>query len=84
MFKINDKCFLLIRNMYENVKSCIMLNDVRSDFFECKISVRQGENLFPFLFCVFLNDLEKILVQVMKLMVLNVVVKLMQTRLLCT
>ena len=48
-------------DMYENVKSCIMLNGVRSDFFECKIGVRQGENLSPFLFCVFLNDLENFL-----------------------
>ena len=61
MFKINGKCFQLIRNMYENVKSCIMLNGVKSDFFDCNIGVRQGENLSPFLFCVFLNDLETFL-----------------------
>ena len=51
--------FQLIRNMYENVKSCIMLNGQKSDFFACKTDVRQGENLSPFLFYVFLNDLEK-------------------------
>ena len=58
MFKINGKCFQLIRNIYKNVKSCIMLNGAKSDFFDCNIGVRQGENLSPFLFCVFLNDLE--------------------------
>ena len=58
MFKINGKCFQLIRNIYENIKSCIILNGVKSDFFDCNIGVRQGENLSPFLFCVFLNDLE--------------------------
>ena len=61
MFKINGKCFQLIRNIYENVKSCIMLNGVKSDFFDCNIDVRHGENLSPFLFCVFLNDLETFL-----------------------
>ena len=38
-----------------------MLNGVKSDFFDCNIGVRQGENLSPFLFCVFLNDLETFL-----------------------
>ena len=37
MFKINGKCFQLIRNIYENVKSCIMLNGVMSDFWDCNI-----------------------------------------------
>ena len=59
MFKINGKCFQFIRNMYENVKSCIMLNGQKSDFFACNTDLRQGENLSPFLFCVFFNDLEK-------------------------
>ena len=35
-----------------------MLNDVRSDFFECKIGVRQGDNWSSFLLYEFLNDLE--------------------------
>ena len=58
MFKINGKCFQLIKNIYENVKSCIILNGVKSDFLDCNIGVRQGENLSP---CVFLNDLETFL-----------------------
>jgi hypothetical protein len=32
--------------------------ECQSDFFPCLTGVRQGENLFPFLFSVFLNDLE--------------------------
>ena len=38
-----------------------MLNDQKSDFFACNTGVRQGENLSPFLVCVFLNDLEDFL-----------------------
>ena len=44
--------------MYDNIKSCIMYNNEKSDFFACMQGVRQGENLSPFLFSIFLNDLE--------------------------
>ena len=47
--------------MYDNIKSCVSVNGVMSNFFESNIGVRQGENLSPFLFAVFLNDLESFL-----------------------
>jgi hypothetical protein len=47
--------------MYCNIKSCIVLNKCKSDYFACDNGVRQGENLFPFLFSLFLNDLETFL-----------------------
>ena len=34
-----------------------------SDFFMCNVGVKQGENLSPFLFSIFLNDLEDFLHQ---------------------
>ena len=39
--------------MYKDIKS-----NSKSDYFPCDNGVRQGENLYPFLFAMFLNDLE--------------------------
>ena len=48
--------------MYTNAKSCIEINDsCVSDFFECNQGVRQGENLSPLLFAIFLNDMKDFL-----------------------
>ena len=55
--KINGKCLTLIQNMYNNIKSRVVANDKSSIFFPCIQGVRQGENLSPFLFSIFLNDL---------------------------
>ena len=55
--QINGKCLILIQNMYKNIKSRVVSNDESSIFFPCTQGVRQGENLSPFLFSIFLNDL---------------------------
>ena len=49
--------------MYTNLKSCVSLNNKLSDFFISNMGVRQGENLSPFLFSIFMNDLEDYLEQ---------------------
>ncbi|MES9902847.1 MAG: reverse transcriptase family protein [Sedimenticola sp.] len=59
---INGKVFRLIHNMYEDIKSCIFIDNQTSDFFACQRGVRQGENLSPILFSIFLNDLESNLI----------------------
>ena len=59
--KISGKMFNVILNMYKNVKSCVTYNNCKSDYFSCDIGVRQGENLSPFLFAIFLNDLQDFL-----------------------
>ena len=58
---INGKMYKVIYNMYQNIKSRIVYNNAVSDFFDCNNGVRQGENLSPFLFLMYLNDLEQFL-----------------------
>lgn len=59
MHHINGKCLRIIQNMYNNIKSCLLVNNKTTDFFISNIGVRQGENISPFLFIIFLNDLEE-------------------------
>ena len=47
--------------MYSDAKSCIVHNNKKSDMFVCEIGVRQGENLPPLLFSIYLNDLQDFL-----------------------
>ena len=55
---VRGKVFRVIRNMYANLKSCVMNNNETSKFFKCNIGVRQGENLSPILFALYLNDFQ--------------------------
>ena len=57
---IDGKCFRIIKNMYNGIKAKIKLHGSTSDSFLCEMGVRQGENLSPFLFSIFLNDLESV------------------------
>ena len=56
-YNIKGKCLNIIRNIYKNIKSCLQVNGNKSPFFTSNIGVRQGENLSPFLFNIYLNDL---------------------------
>lgn len=47
--------------MYKGIKSMIKINDMSTNFFTCNVGVRQGENLSPFLFALYINDLENFL-----------------------
>lgn len=58
---IRGKVFRVIVNMYTDIKSCVQFGDLTTDFFPCEIGVRQGEKLSPFLFALYLNDLENFL-----------------------
>ena len=58
-YNVNGKCLNLIKNMYENIKSRVSTADGSSAFFPCCKGVRQGENLSPILFSLYLNDLDR-------------------------
>lgn len=58
---INGKMYDVIVNMYSNIKSRVFNGCEHSDFFPCEVGVRQGENLSPLLFSLYVNDLEDFL-----------------------
>ena len=53
---INEKMFIVIKDIYDKAKSCLMKDNMRSEYFMCSMGVRQGDNLSPLLFALFLND----------------------------
>ena len=58
-YGINGKILKVIINIYNKAKSCVKYNfGELSEIFTSGIGVRQGENLSPLLFSIFLNDLE--------------------------
>ena len=48
----------VIKSIYSVVKSQVKHNNTLSDVFFSSIGVRQGECLSPFIFSIYLNDLE--------------------------
>ena len=55
---VDGKIMRVIKNMYSNIKSCVLCNQEYSDYFVSHSGVRQGENLSPMLFSLFVNDIE--------------------------
>ena len=58
---LKSKCCNLILNLYKDIKSKVMTQECSTELFECYIGLRQGKNLSPTLFSIFLNDLEHFL-----------------------
>ena len=56
---VNGKILSLIYNMYNKAKSCVKSGNKISEFFPCNMGVRQGENLSPILFAIYLNDFKE-------------------------
>ena len=48
----------MIKSMYENIMSRVKCNNELSEEFSCCLGVRQSECLSPFLFAMFVNDIE--------------------------
>lgn len=44
--------------MHDNANFCVLNNGSKSDFFSCNVGVREGGNLSPILFSIFLQDFE--------------------------
>ena len=52
---ITRKMYTLIYNMYQDIRSYVAVNGECSQFFNSYIGVRQGENLSPMLFSIFVK-----------------------------
>ena len=59
---VRGKMIDIIKSMYNIVKSQVKIENTLSEAFTCNIGVRQGECLSPFLFSMYLNDLEEELI----------------------
>jgi len=59
--KIGGKMFRVILSFYIDIKSCVKNGDLQSNFSPGETGVRQGEKLSPFLFALYLNELEEYL-----------------------
>ncbi len=55
---IKGKVLRIVVNMYKDIKSCVFAQGQTSEYFGCYKGVRQGENLSPLLFSMYLNDVE--------------------------
>ena len=51
----------VIKNLYSHAKCYVKMNDKLSNVFTSEIWVRQGDNLSPLLFSLYLSDLESFL-----------------------
>ena len=59
-YGLSLKFIKLIENMYSNILYAVKLSDRITPFFSSTVGVRQGCNLSPMLFNLFINDINKI------------------------
>ena len=50
----NGNFVQIILNLYKGAKSCVKSNGYASELFNCSVGVRQGDNLSPLLFAMYL------------------------------
>ena len=54
---VGTKFYNIIKNMYSKTEVCVKIDNHRTEFFKSKLGVRQGDNLSPSLFNLYVNDL---------------------------
>ena len=54
---ITGKIYWAVRSIYNYNESCVKVNTLLSELFKLSVGVRQGDNLSPTLFGIFINDL---------------------------
>ena len=57
-FGVRGKMLTIVQSIYAKVKSRVKYNNELSNDFDCYLGVRQGESLSPFLFSMYINDIE--------------------------
>ena len=55
--KIDGKMYRIIRTLYSYTESCVNVNGYLTSWFRTLQGVKQGDNLSPTLFSIFINDL---------------------------
>jgi hypothetical protein len=56
---IDEKLYKSIRNIYQHSSSCVRINNKLIEWFDCNSGAKQGDNLSPTIFSVFINDFVK-------------------------
>ena len=58
---LGTKFCSLLKNMYSRLTSCVKIGDKITEFFLSEVGTRQGCNLSPMIFNLFINELPKLL-----------------------
>ena len=62
-YKINPKFVRILISLYQNLHGCVKINGEISDKFKISIGLRQGCNLSPMLFNLYIDDLNRLLIR---------------------
>ena len=60
-YAINPKFVRLLNNMYSKLKTCVSSNGNLGETFDITVGTRQGCNLSPSLFNLYINDIPSLL-----------------------